>query len=180
MYPSWLIVEYANTRLMSHCANAHVPANTSVIVPITATTSSATPDISNSTCDRTTRYTPAVTIVAAWISAETGVGPAIASGSQTCSGTCADFPTAPAKSRSAITVAVVFVSSPADPKTPAKSSVPNVTPISTIPISIAVSPIRVVMKAFFAASAFSGFSNQNPIRRYEHRPTPSQPRYRTR
>ena len=31
---------------------------------------------------RTTRYTPAVTIVAAWISADTGVGPAIASGSQ--------------------------------------------------------------------------------------------------
>ena len=28
-------------------------------------------------------YTPAVTIVAAWISAETGVGPSIASGSQT-------------------------------------------------------------------------------------------------
>ena len=28
-------------------------------------------------------YTPAVTIVAAWMSAETGVGPAIASGSQT-------------------------------------------------------------------------------------------------
>jgi hypothetical protein len=27
-------------------------------------------------------YTPAVTIVAAWISAETGVGPSIASGSQ--------------------------------------------------------------------------------------------------
>ena len=37
-------------------------------------------------------YTPAVTIVAAWISAETGVGPAIASGSQTCSGICADLP----------------------------------------------------------------------------------------
>jgi hypothetical protein len=33
--------------------------------------------------ERVTRYTPAVTIVAAWISAETGVGPAIASGSQT-------------------------------------------------------------------------------------------------
>ncbi len=28
-------------------------------------------------------YTPAVTIVAAWMRAETGVGPAIASGSQT-------------------------------------------------------------------------------------------------
>ena len=32
---------------------------------------------------RAMRYTPAVTIVAAWISAETGVGPAMASGSQT-------------------------------------------------------------------------------------------------
>ncbi len=31
---------------------------------------------------RAMRYTPAVTIVAAWMSAETGVGPAIASGSQ--------------------------------------------------------------------------------------------------
>ena len=28
-------------------------------------------------------YTPAVTMVAAWIRAETGVGPAMASGSQT-------------------------------------------------------------------------------------------------
>ena len=35
------------------------------------------------------RYTPAVTIVAAWISAETGDGPSIASGSQTCNGSCA-------------------------------------------------------------------------------------------
>ena len=35
-------------------------------------------------------YNPAVTIVAAWISADTGVGPSIASGSQTKSGICAD------------------------------------------------------------------------------------------
>ena len=33
--------------------------------------------------NRPTRYTPAATIVAAWIKAETGVGPAIASGSHT-------------------------------------------------------------------------------------------------
>ena len=32
---------------------------------------------------RATRYTPAVTMVAAWMRAETGVGPAMASGSQT-------------------------------------------------------------------------------------------------
>ena len=37
----------------------------------------------NNTALRPTMYTPAVTIVAAWISAETGVGPSIASGSQT-------------------------------------------------------------------------------------------------
>ncbi len=39
--------------------------------------------------------TPAVTMVAAWISAETGVGPSIASGSQVCSRNCADLPIAP-------------------------------------------------------------------------------------
>ena len=40
-----------------------------------------------------------MTIVAAWISAETGVGPSIASGSQVWSGTCADFANAPTSSR---------------------------------------------------------------------------------
>ena len=40
---------------------------------------------------------PAVTMVAAWISAEIGVGPSMESGNQTCSGTCADLPIAPMK-----------------------------------------------------------------------------------
>ena len=40
---------------------------------------------------RATMKMPAVTIVAAWISAEIGVGPSIESGSHTCSGTCADL-----------------------------------------------------------------------------------------
>ena len=38
-------------------------------------------------------------MVAAWISAETGVGPSMASGSQVCSGTWADFANAPTSSR---------------------------------------------------------------------------------
>src|SRR5690349_309558 len=38
---------------------------------------------------------PAVTMVAAWMRAETGVGPAIASGSQTYSGICALLPVQP-------------------------------------------------------------------------------------
>ena len=38
--------------------------------------------ISKKKFERTTKKIPAVTIVAAWIKAETGVGPAMASGSQ--------------------------------------------------------------------------------------------------
>ena len=47
---------------------------------------------------RATMKTPAVTMVAAWISADTGVGPSIASGSQVCSMNCADLPIAPMNS----------------------------------------------------------------------------------
>jgi len=53
---------------------------------------------------RATMKIPAVTMVAAWISAEMGVGPSMESGSHTCSGTCADLPMAPMKSRMQITV----------------------------------------------------------------------------
>ncbi len=41
---------------------------------------------SNTGYIRATRKTPAATIVAAWIKAEIGVGPSMASGSQTCNG----------------------------------------------------------------------------------------------
>lgn len=41
------------------------------------------------------KKTPAVTIVAACINAETGVGPSMASGNQMCKPTWADFPKAP-------------------------------------------------------------------------------------
>ena len=76
------------------------------------------------------------------------------------------MPTAPANSSSAIAVAAPFVSTvPALPKMTLKSSVPNFTTTSARPTSIAVSPILVVMNAFFAAFAFSVFSNQNPISR---------------
>ena len=61
----------------------------------------------NSTCVRAIRYTPAVTIVAAWISALTGVGPAIASGSHVCSGSCADLPSAPPSSSAAAATAML-------------------------------------------------------------------------
>ena len=56
---------------------------------------------------------PEVTMVAAWISAETGVGPAIASGSHRYSGNWADLPIAPTKSITAMTVAVEVATVPA-------------------------------------------------------------------
>ena len=54
-----------------------------------------------------------MTMVAAWMSAETGVGPSIASGSQTCSGICALLPMHPTNSSSAIAVTVECGSEPA-------------------------------------------------------------------
>ena len=49
---------------------------------MTATTSRAVGAMRKSSVQRATMYTPAVTIVAAWIRALTGVGPSMASGSQ--------------------------------------------------------------------------------------------------
>ena len=46
-----------------------------------------------------TKKTPATTIVAAWINADTGVGPSIASGNHMCKGNIADFPAPPIKIR---------------------------------------------------------------------------------
>ena len=82
MYPSCDTVEYASTRLMSFCTRPIVPAISAVSAPITATTCIVCGACANSSALRPIMYTPAVTIVAAWISAETGVGPSMASGSQ--------------------------------------------------------------------------------------------------
>ena len=57
---------------------------------------------------------------------------------------------------------------------------PTFTHNSRMPTSSPTSPIRVTTKAFLAASRGPGFSNQNPINRYEHRPTSSQAIYNSR
>src|SRR3954466_13286363 len=80
---------------MSFCTMPRKPMNSAVIAPITMTKLSAVSDSSNSGDMRVTMKMPAVTIVAAWISAEIGVGPSIESGSHTCSGNWADLPIAP-------------------------------------------------------------------------------------
>src|SRR5437763_13028675 len=90
---------------MSFCTRPIDAAKIAVTAPVTATTVIAVGERRKSTFERTTMYTPAVTIVAAWISAETGVGPVIASGSQTYSGSCADLPAAPTNSSRQMAVA---------------------------------------------------------------------------
>src|ERR1700719_2531115 len=95
MYPSCESVEYATTRLMSLATMPMRPMKNAVVDPMINTVDSAVSDSSNSGDMRATMKMPAVTMVAAWISAEIGVGPSMESGSHTCSGTCADLPMAP-------------------------------------------------------------------------------------
>src|SRR5262252_8006450 len=84
-------------------------ARIAVKIPIAATITIASGALAKIAFVRAMRETPALTIVAAWISAETGVGPSIASGSQTWSGNWALLPTAPAKTRRA-TIQIGIVS----------------------------------------------------------------------
>jgi hypothetical protein len=83
-----------------------VAANKAVAAPTMVTTRVAVALVSNIGDSRQTMNTPAVTIVAAWISAETGVGPSIASGSQVCRPNWADLPQAPMNRRMQMRVIV--------------------------------------------------------------------------
>src|SRR5918992_33413 len=78
------------TRLMSFWTRPTVAAKKAVMPPMTVTTVRAAGANSKIGDRRATMNTPAVTMVAAWMSAETGVGPSMASGSQVCSRNCAD------------------------------------------------------------------------------------------
>ena len=104
---------------MSSLAQPMKAPNNRVTVPTMTTPSCASGARLNSGLDRTIRYTPAVTMVAAWISADTGVGPSIASPSQACSGTCADLAQAPASSNSPIAVSTPLLAPGAPANTPA-------------------------------------------------------------
>ncbi len=76
------MVEKARTFLMSFCEHAMVAATKAVSAPMMAMVVRPGTESVRIGDMRTSRYTPAVTMVAAWISADTGVGPSIASGSQ--------------------------------------------------------------------------------------------------
>ena len=113
MKPSCETVEYANTFLMSVWATAIVAANSAVSAPTVAMTSPAHGYEACSTgAIRVSRKTPDVTMVAACIRADTGVGPSIASGNHKYNGNCALLPQAPTNNMRAIPVAVTAARPP--------------------------------------------------------------------
>ncbi len=168
---------------MSSCTRASSPAANRVIAPITAMVVTAALLRWNTGNSRATRNTPAVTIVAAWIRALTGVGPAIASGSQVWRGNWADLPIAPMNRLiSAKVNSPSFSGSPPACTPPVAISmmspmlnVPNIAHIVTTPTISPTSPNLVVRNAFCAANWLARSSHQNPISRNEQTPTSSQP-----
>ena len=89
---------------MSFCMIPSSPIKNAVTEPIIKMNANATSDNSKSGDILATMNIPAVTMVAAWIRADMGVGPSIESGNQTCSGAWADLPIAPMKRRMHIMV----------------------------------------------------------------------------
>src|SRR5256714_1155875 len=161
---------------MSFWAQAMVAANSAVPTPMMATIHWADELKCRMGALRAIRYTPAVTMVAAWIRAETGVGPSIASGNHAWSGNWPDLPHAPSRSSRPIISTVVEPALPTPEKTVSKLSEPNVETIRNMAMSRPASPTRFMMNAFLPAVAALGRSYQNAISRYDARPTPSQPR----
>ena len=119
--------------------------------------------------------TPAVTIVAAWMSAETGVGPSMASGSQVWSRNCADLPMAPMNSSRQSTVIAghcqerkwmtSFWCAGTAAKAPSKSMCPRIAKAPKMPRAKPKSPTRLTTNALIAAALAAGLSYQKPISR---------------
>src|SRR3954453_22368812 len=156
---------------MSRCDTATVAANSAVAAPTQAMSVGTQSDDTVSTgLTRVIRYTPDVTIVAAWMSADTGVGPAMASGSHTYSGSCADLPQAPTKSSTAMAGAVVVARPPAPlmiPGSPEYGSVPSAWNVKNMATMKPQPPRRFVTNAFLPATALPSSVNQNEMSQYE-------------
>src|SRR5206468_363402 len=171
---------------MSFCAQPTVAAKMQVAAPTQVTACIAVAEASNIGERRQTMNTPAVTIVAAWIKALTGVGPSIASGSQVCSGSCADLPIAPTNSsrQSRVMVSTCIPAKPmVDPAMPGAAAriagidtVPNTRNVPKMPSEKPKSPIRLTTNALSAAAFADGLWYQKPISKYDASPTPSQPK----
>ena len=162
---------------MSSWPMAMSAASRAVPAPTSSTTVSAVPEASKMVWVLATRKTPAVTMVAAWIRADTGVGPAMASGSQTYSGNWALLPVQARNSSRAMAVTVPAASAPASPKTTSKSRLPVVAKIRNMASRKPTSPMRLARKAFLAAGGAhtSWVSSGSPSTRRPQRVDDQQP-----
>src|SRR5689334_22129972 len=89
------MVEYASTRLISVWVQAIIAARKADTAPTQVINFNTETSNKYTGYKRATRYTPATTMVAACINADTGVGPSMASGNQMCNGNMADLPAPP-------------------------------------------------------------------------------------
>src|SRR5690625_7902845 len=104
------------------------------------------------------------------MSAETGVGPAMASGSQTNNGIWALLPVAPMKSsRMAQFRLVCDMAAVGSARSVQKSSPPSSRNSRNIDTRKAASPMRLTKNDLLAGMLFQMSSYQNPISRYEQR-----------
>ncbi len=132
---------------------------------------------------RAPRKTPATTIVAAWMSADTGVGPAMASGSHVCNGNWPDLPMMPNSSATAHQSTSVWLTLPEIAASLTATMLNEPCPVAACttknvmmtPIISPMSPVRVVRNALSAASELGFSSHQCPISMNEQRPTSSHP-----
>ena len=103
-------------------------------------------------------------MVAAWIRADTGVGPAMASGSQVVSGSWADLPMADQRRSSVIKVATPVLSEVAWGLIEVMEKVLKRENRKAMATPKVISPTLVMMNAFLPAVALISSVYQKPIR----------------
>src|ERR1700735_3960054 len=153
-------------RLMSFCTRPTVAAKIAVVAPMKVTKAEAVGASSNKGDNRATMNTQAVTMVAAWIKAETGVGPSMASGNQVCRRNCSDLAIATMNSRRHMVVSastfqlrkwkLLPTRLGAWANTVSKSIAPGRKKDVKMPSERPKSPTRLTMKALIAAALASG------------------------
>ncbi|CAB5000363.1 unannotated protein [freshwater metagenome] len=174
------MVEPASAFFKSSLAHPMMAPQISEIQPTMSTSVRAMGAASKIALERTMRYTPAVTMVAAWMRADTGVGPSIASKSHACSGNCALLPQAASNSSRPIQVVVLVGAEPTPALTVSKVTPPNTANMAMMATDRPKSPTRLMMKAFLAATAATSLYWYQPMSRNDARPTPSHPTYSSR
>src|SRR6478735_9746560 len=199
MTPTWLTVDQASSRLRSLWANASTAASSMVSDTAMPSTHRGVWLTDSSGKKPASTTVPAATIVAAWMSALAGVGPSMASASQSWKGIWADLPSTP-MTTSVRNTARSVASGALQAVRASPTEVPVVVTLSMqavgraqvattscrfVVLAPAASPMmpstnpmsatRVTRNALCAARRALCRRDQWPMRRYEHQPMTSQP-----